>query len=63
MDNLRTDGANCFVCGPGNEIGLRLSFRLEDAICKSEFTPSELHCGYDGVTHGGIIFSVLDASS
>lgn len=56
----RQDANNCFVCGPENPIGLKLSFRLQDDICLSEFTPGHNHCGYDGITHGGIIFSVLD---
>ena len=60
MNYLRTDGNRCFVCGPGNDNGLHLVFRLEDGVCRSEFTPGEMHCGFDGVTHGGIIFSVLD---
>ena len=60
MNDTRIDGARCFVCGPENNLGLKLVFRLEDEVCRSEFTPSEMHCGYDGVTHGGIIFSVLD---
>jgi len=60
MTILRTDGNKCFVCGPGNDIGLKLVFRVEDDVCRSEFTPTDMHCGYDGVTHGGIIFSVLD---
>lgn len=60
MSELRTDANNCFVCGPGNPIGLQLEFRLEDDVCRSTFTPGRNHCGYDGVTHGGIIFSALD---
>jgi len=35
-------------------------FRLDDDICRSEFTPLDIHCGYDGITHGGIIYSALD---
>ena len=60
MSQLRSDADHCFVCGPGNPIGLKLSFRLEDDICHSEFTPGANHCGYDQVTHGGIVFSALD---
>ena len=60
MSSLRTDANRCFVCGPANPIGLNLTFNLEDDICVSEFTPGENHCGYDQVTHGGIIFSALD---
>ena len=57
---LRTDANTCFVCGPGNPDGLQLTFRIEDDACLSEFTPGPNHCGYDGVTHGGLIFSALD---
>jgi acyl-coenzyme A thioesterase PaaI-like protein len=60
MSQLRSDANHCFVCGPGNPIGLKLDFRLEDDICHSEFTPGADHCGYDSVTHGGIVFSALD---
>ncbi len=56
----RDDANSCFVCGPENPIGLNLKFRLQDDLCLAEFTPSQNHCGFDGVTHGGIIFSVLD---
>ena len=61
MNKLRSDANNCFVCGPENPIGLKLIFSIgDDDICRSTFTPEENHCGYDGVTHGGIIFSALD---
>lgn len=60
MTEMRTDGNNCFVCGPGNNIGLKIKFKLEDNVVRAEFTPGEMHCGFDEVTHGGIIFSVLD---
>ena len=60
MSELRTDANHCFVCGPGNPIGLQLEFSLIDDVCHATFTPGENHCGYDGVTHGGIVFSALD---
>ena len=60
MSQLRSEANLCFVCGPGNPIGLKLAFRLEEDICHSEFTPGADHCGYDNVTHGGIVFSALD---
>lgn len=50
----------CFVCGPGNPNGLNVRFRMDGEVCRAEFTPGEDHMGYDGVTHGGIIFSLLD---
>ena len=57
---LRSDANRCFVCGPANPIGLNLVFRLDGELCRSEFTPGENHCGYDNVTHGGIIYAALD---
>ena len=56
----RIDGNRCFVCGPHNPVGLQVEFRIEDGLCKAEFTPSADYCGYEGVTHGGIVFSLLD---
>ncbi|MFT4562718.1 MAG: acyl-coenzyme A thioesterase PaaI-like protein [Gammaproteobacteria bacterium] len=56
----RTDADNCFVCGTQNPIGLGIVFSMVDDICRGEFCPSENHVGFDGITHGGIIFSVLD---
>ena len=29
-------------------------------MCRAEFTPGDEHVGYSQVTHGGIIFSLLD---
>lgn len=60
MSELRSDANRCFVCGKSNPIGLKLEFRLEGDVCRAEYTPAPAHCGYDGVTHGGIIFSALD---
>ena len=56
----RTDGSHCFVCGPRNSAGLNVAFRLDGDICRAEYTPTPEYCGYDGVTHGGILFSLLD---
>jgi len=50
----------CFVCGTGNPIGLGVEFRVDGDHCRAEFTPDARHVGYDGVTHGGILFSLLD---
>lgn len=58
--DLEHEANGCFVCGPGNPIGLRLRFRLDGDVCRSEFTADSRHAGYRDVTHGGIIFSLLD---
>ena len=55
------DANLCFVCGPGNPIGLRLHFHIDAAdVCRTEFTPGPDHVGYAQLTHGGIVYSVLD---
>ena len=51
---------SCFVCGPSNSNGLKVRFSIRDDVCLGVFTPSEDHVGYDNVTHGGIIFSLLN---
>jgi acyl-coenzyme A thioesterase PaaI-like protein len=58
--SARNESNGCFVCGPENPIGLRLTFRMDGDVCRSEFVPDTVHAGYRGVTHGGIVFSVLD---
>ena len=60
MSRLNSSANRCFVCGPGNPNGLKVRFRLDGEVCRAEFTPAAIHAGYDGVTHGGILFSLLD---
>ncbi len=57
---LDSSANRCFVCGPGNDRGLGVPFRLDDDVCRAEFTPTESYTGYDGVVHGGILFCLLD---
>ena len=60
IERARPDANRCFVCGPDNPEGMRIPFRMDGDICKAEYTPNENQCGYDGVVHGGILFSLLD---
>ena len=58
---ILSSGSNqCFVCGRANPIGLGVLFSMDGDICRAEFTPGAQHMGYDNVTHGGIVFSLLD---
>lgn len=57
---LESRANQCFVCGPANPIGLNVRFHIEAEICRGEFTPGPQHMGYKNVTHGGIVFSLLD---
>lgn len=56
----RPDANQCFVCGPDNPLGLRLSFRMDGDVCRAEFTPGPFHCGYENLVHGGMVYSALD---
>jgi acyl-coenzyme A thioesterase PaaI-like protein len=58
--SARADANQCFVCGPDNPLGLRLTFRMDGEICRADFTPGSFHCGYENLVHGGIIYSALD---
>ncbi|MEE2982626.1 MAG: PaaI family thioesterase [Pseudomonadota bacterium] len=61
MRSDQNSGADhCFVCGSANPIGLKLEFTVDGDVCSGEFTSAANHAGFDGLTHGGIIFSVLD---
>jgi uncharacterized protein (TIGR00369 family) len=50
----------CFACGQKNPIGLKLKFDWDGRVARAEFTPGELHQGWAGVIHGGIISCLLD---
>ena len=54
------DARRCFVCGPENPIGLRLRFAPHGEGIRAEFMPSELHVGYEGLVHGGILAALID---
>jgi len=52
--------SHCFGCGRDNPIGLKLHFRMEDKQARTEFTPNQLHQGWKGFVHGGILGCMLD---
>ena len=54
------DYSRCFGCGQHNPIGLKLRFRWEDGRALAEFTPGELHQGWPGIMHGGLVNALLD---
>jgi uncharacterized protein (TIGR00369 family) len=61
MDQLR-DNDHCYVCGKQNPAGLAVNFTIdrEERSIKAAFTPSDIHQGYEGIVHGGILSSLLD---
>ncbi len=58
---LRLDDDDwCFVCGQSNPLGLKLQFAEEGDQYVTYFTPAKEHQGYVGITHGGVVGTVLD---
>lgn len=51
---------SCFVCGESNAHGLRLRFHADGRVVHTRFTPRAEHIGFKGVTHGGLLATVLD---
>lgn len=52
----------CFACGKDNPIGLQLRFKYGETsnIVQASFTPLEVHQGYPGIMHGGLVTTLLD---
>ena len=53
----------CFACGSNNPIGLKLKFTYDGAKVNSEFTPQQVHEGWHGFAHGGILYTLLDEAN
>ena len=51
---------HCFGCGESNPIGLRLKPVYDGNVLTASFTPGLDHQGWHNVTHGGILYSILD---
>jgi uncharacterized protein (TIGR00369 family) len=54
------DDDMCFGCGQSNPVGLKLDFHLQDGDYVAEFTPAREHQGWMGITHGGILATLVD---
>jgi uncharacterized protein (TIGR00369 family) len=54
------DDNRCFVCGKANPYGLQLDFYRDGEEYYTEFYTDSRYQGYTGVTHGGIIATILD---
>lgn len=57
---MQKEYRHCFGCGPDNPIGLKLVFQRDGGTARAQFTPTELHQGWSGMVHGGIILVLLD---
>ncbi|MBI2843573.1 MAG: PaaI family thioesterase [Armatimonadetes bacterium] len=54
------DDGWCFACGKKNPIGLKLEFEKLGEEYIARFTPGKEHQGYTGITHGGVVATILD---
>ena len=51
---------HCFACSDTNPSSLGMRLWLDGEVCRGTFTPRTEHCGWTGVTHGGLLFTALD---
>ena len=51
---------HCFACGENNPIGLKLKPRYDGEKVTAVFTPTVDHQGWFNITHGGILYTLLD---
>jgi hypothetical protein len=51
---------NCFGCSPKNPAGFHLHFWFHNEECWSKCRIPNHFCGFDGITHGGIVATLLD---
>lgn len=51
---------HCFACSTSNPVSLGMHLWMEGDRCFGEFTPRDEHCGWTGITHGGLLFTALD---
>ena len=64
LEALRSAYADCFGCGRGNAMGLRLDdFRVEAGDVVATFVPRPEYAGFEGTLHGGIVATALDEVS
>ena len=64
---LRTDSfahghSHCLLCGRDNPASLGLAFHVRDEVAYARFQAYPKLQGYDGLLHGGVIASLLDAA-
>lgn len=50
----------CFVCGDKNNHGINARFFWDGTTATSEITLSEQFDGFKGISHGGVVASMLD---
>ena len=54
--------STCFACGTENDFGLHLQFKDDTNGCSCDVSIPPHFQSYEGVVHGGIVATVLDAA-
>lgn len=51
----------CFICGERNIGGVKVSFyEMDDGTLEGRFAAQDIHQGYPGRIHGGVVSGILD---
>ena len=58
--NDDTDYGLCFACGPRNPSGLQLRFERDGETVATTFQGREMHQGFPGYVHGGVVSALMD---
>ena len=59
--NKQPNSRMCFICGKQNIAGVHVSFyEDDDGSVLARFTGQEVHQGYPGRFHGGVLAGILD---
>ena len=59
--NKQPNSRMCFICGKQNIAGVHISFyEDDDGTVLARFTGQEIHQGYPGRFHGGVLAGILD---
>lgn len=59
-NSRRIQFKDCFVCGSENPSGLNIPFFYDGKTIRAEYSPGAELCGFDGIVHGGVIYSLAD---
>lgn len=61
MSLVASQNTHCYVCGPENPQGLRVSYEPEGELGSvAHYTARAEHTGWQGILHGGVAFALLD---
>jgi uncharacterized protein (TIGR00369 family) len=60
MNMMLEDKNVCFVCGRANAHGMRLPIVADETGARFEYVIPEYYQGWHGITHGGIVATLLD---